>query len=1216
MRDIDLRLEFVKFRRDGDVAALATIFDEVAPQLLRLARHLARDAESPEDLVQSTFLTAIEARDSFDASRPLEPWLAGILGNHVSHARRQAARTRNLVQSVASGALAASSSPAVLSRDTTADAADQASEREVWQSIASAIESLPPLYREVVGPRLLADQAPREVARSLGRGEGRVRVQLHRGFELLRRALPRGITAAFAFGWLTRSSLASARRHVLQTASQTMTTAGTLTLPTGIVLMSKKIVFAISAVLLFTVGTVLFVADHSEETRPSVTYVDTRNLPQPPAKTQDEPERIDVDAEALTPSSRNVAHSDVPEAYRRLLCGVRGRLLEADGRPVANTALSLIELDSAHLVADIASAFEEARQEVVLAEARTDAEGRFAFSGMRPRGLHVLGIDLGGKRATLRAIDLPLSSGLFTDLGDLILGPVVAMTGVVVDEGDAPVPNARVRVAILPGPLAMLGLERIDPRKKFILFQNTQWRVIEMPPLVKLAFERVPVPTTQTDSQGRFSLAGVAPGSITAAVDRPGFVPTAFGPSTAKAGAIHDVGKLVLSRGRVVTGVVIDPQKRPIAGAMVIGGTTDSRGKIVCANSEATTDAHGQFVLSAIPEDGRAIFAASCSAFPAWTVIESEGDELEISLAATVEHRLHVTREDGEAIDRLDLRIALRDMEEFDVSSQTSFVACDAQAVAGDPSRFSLHLPPGSYRALLRAEGFSPRTLELEIEQAGQETEVVLPHRRSLSIRVIDARSQLPIDYAKVAAIQAFESRVAPVTAAVSKSVGEWSTSARRAAIGIASTHTDAAGMARLDRVEIDASTRLRVSHPLYAEATAKIGEEPIVIALEPCGSWLGQVRVRDLPPAERLLAIVESAQFGSDARYELPIVAASNALGDIRIPVLAPGTYSFRILRNFLANDLATISQQLATDMQLLSSEPLALGRFEIRAGESVETPIQVVIAGGTGSASLRGHVTRGGNPITNGMIEVAHESKRKTYYLDSQGNYAIEDITPGTVRITVIGGTELANGGTNFTSLESRSITLAPGAASILDFDFEAHPLTVQVTHRGTPVAGAEVNAREIGLGGYPEGGLLVAYTDVMGYARFELTKRCRQQFLVRDDRYAVAAKEVEIQGNGRDPVLVIDLEVGTLLTGSFTLAPEFGELTANSLLMIARDGENDGAATMATIDRKNSTFRCDNAPSGRLTLTLYVNSRPSKAVTLEQACEGVKIEFVPGP
>src|SRR3990172_8774798 len=78
---------FERFRCGGDVAALGELFDRVAPALLRIALPLARDPAAAEDLLQGTFLRAIEVRDEWDGCRPLLPWLCGILQNRARHDR-------------------------------------------------------------------------------------------------------------------------------------------------------------------------------------------------------------------------------------------------------------------------------------------------------------------------------------------------------------------------------------------------------------------------------------------------------------------------------------------------------------------------------------------------------------------------------------------------------------------------------------------------------------------------------------------------------------------------------------------------------------------------------------------------------------------------------------------------------------------------------------------------------------------------------------------------------------------------------------------------------------------------------------------------------------------------------------------------------------------------------------------------------------------------
>ena len=69
---------FERFRRTHDPAALAEVFDRCARELLRVAVHLAGDVATAEDLVQGTFLEAIEHAQQFEAGRHVRGWLLGI----------------------------------------------------------------------------------------------------------------------------------------------------------------------------------------------------------------------------------------------------------------------------------------------------------------------------------------------------------------------------------------------------------------------------------------------------------------------------------------------------------------------------------------------------------------------------------------------------------------------------------------------------------------------------------------------------------------------------------------------------------------------------------------------------------------------------------------------------------------------------------------------------------------------------------------------------------------------------------------------------------------------------------------------------------------------------------------------------------------------------------------------------------------------------------
>ncbi|MCC7062200.1 MAG: sigma-70 family RNA polymerase sigma factor, partial [Planctomycetes bacterium] len=80
---------YAEYRRTRGPRAMAEVFDLTAGELLLLARRLARDAATAEDLVQQTFVRAIERAEQFDPARRLLPWLTTILANEARMLRRR-----------------------------------------------------------------------------------------------------------------------------------------------------------------------------------------------------------------------------------------------------------------------------------------------------------------------------------------------------------------------------------------------------------------------------------------------------------------------------------------------------------------------------------------------------------------------------------------------------------------------------------------------------------------------------------------------------------------------------------------------------------------------------------------------------------------------------------------------------------------------------------------------------------------------------------------------------------------------------------------------------------------------------------------------------------------------------------------------------------------------------------------------------------------------
>jgi len=157
--------------REGDQRAMAALFTELQPLLLRYLR--AKEPQAADDLAGEVWLGVVSGLQSFKGSeRDFRGWVFTIAQRRVSdHRRRLGRRPADPVPSER------------LERPAdNVNVIDQLSSQE---AVNQLVAGLPPDQAEVLLLRVVADLDVAEVARLLGRTSGSVRVLQHRALRRL-----------------------------------------------------------------------------------------------------------------------------------------------------------------------------------------------------------------------------------------------------------------------------------------------------------------------------------------------------------------------------------------------------------------------------------------------------------------------------------------------------------------------------------------------------------------------------------------------------------------------------------------------------------------------------------------------------------------------------------------------------------------------------------------------------------------------------------------------------------------------------------------------------------------------------------------------------------------------------------------------------------------------------------------------------------------------
>lgn len=162
--------------RNGDVAAFDALVGQHMRRAFAVAYRVLGQRQDAEDVVQESFLAALQKIDTFERGRPFSPWLLRIVANRAINLRK--ARGLRQTDEIPPGAVSGEESPA------------QAAERsELRRALEVALARLPDQQRWVVQLFELDGFSGAEIAELLEMPPGTVRWHLHEARKSLREVL-------------------------------------------------------------------------------------------------------------------------------------------------------------------------------------------------------------------------------------------------------------------------------------------------------------------------------------------------------------------------------------------------------------------------------------------------------------------------------------------------------------------------------------------------------------------------------------------------------------------------------------------------------------------------------------------------------------------------------------------------------------------------------------------------------------------------------------------------------------------------------------------------------------------------------------------------------------------------------------------------------------------------------------------------------------------
>lgn len=173
--------------------------DDHGAYLYNYALAQVRDAAIAEDLVQETFLSALQAREAFEGRSSVRTWLTGILKHkiidHLRKKYREVPENGGPLPYEEEGLFRTEGDwqnhwrPEVAPTEWSIDPADEAEREEFWRILEQCLDRLPSRHKIAFSLREISGAPTEEICKDLEVNSTNLWVMLHRARMQIRRCL-------------------------------------------------------------------------------------------------------------------------------------------------------------------------------------------------------------------------------------------------------------------------------------------------------------------------------------------------------------------------------------------------------------------------------------------------------------------------------------------------------------------------------------------------------------------------------------------------------------------------------------------------------------------------------------------------------------------------------------------------------------------------------------------------------------------------------------------------------------------------------------------------------------------------------------------------------------------------------------------------------------------------------------------------------------------